>query len=427
MFDSQKIDAFFEEKRSFDSYKSNDKIKQSAWRRAVKLGFPCVAAVLLGLMVIMPNIKKSVDLQSSITVPHKNEMEKLHMEETVFHSTDKKNRVNQVVADSVDELEPGSKILKIVNPEGLIPTDGGMLNITADEGYFNQETSVLTLKKNVKAVIDDNTTVTTEEATYDFNNETGFGDYAVKAVGNWGTMDAEAFTFDKSQDLLVLKGFNKIVNDKSTLSAEQETRIYQKENKTESFGNAQVRQEGGNLSADKIVCFFTAEGKKELLRAEAYGNVVVKTAEETAKGAEGQYVPEIGEIVLYGDARFAKRQNGFVEISNPDGVLKAKKVVAYISKKGKKELLRAVATGNVEIVSPKGSAYGDRGVYTPQNNLVELFDNVKIIRDGNYISGAHAETNLRTKISRIDGNEETGGRISGIFYKKGKNHGKKGR
>ena len=415
MFDSKKIDNFFEE-GSLASGRTSGKSGHMALRRAIKLGFPCVAAALLGLMIVFPKIKKSVDLQDNITIPRKSEMENMHMEETVFYSTDKKNRVNKIVADRVDEVEPGSKVLKIINPKGWVPTDDGKLVITADKGYFDQNASVLKLKKNVKAVLNEKTTVTTEEATYDFNNESGFGSQDVKAVGDWGIMEAEGFTFSKAASLLVLTGFNKVTNEKGVISAEKETRIYQKENKTESYGNARVEQTGGHLTADKIVAYFTDKGKKELLRAEAYGNVVVKTADKTARGAKGQYVTKIGEIVLYGKDDGAGR----AEISSADGVVRAYKIVGYLSDAKKKELVRAVITGNVEIVSPKGSAFGDRGVYNLATNTIELFDNVKIVREGNFISGAHAETNLLTKISKIDGDGKTGGRISGTFYKKGK-------
>ena len=75
MFDSHKIDDYFDGKRPFENAKPDDKPKTSVWLRFVKLGFPCLAAAILGVMVVMPNIKKSVDLQDDITVPRKNEME----------------------------------------------------------------------------------------------------------------------------------------------------------------------------------------------------------------------------------------------------------------------------------------------------------------------------------------------------------------
>ena len=77
MFDSRKIDAFFDEEKLLKRQIEESKPPISGWARFVKLGFPCIAALLFGLMVIMPNIKKSVDLRDNITLPRKNEMEKL--------------------------------------------------------------------------------------------------------------------------------------------------------------------------------------------------------------------------------------------------------------------------------------------------------------------------------------------------------------
>ncbi len=87
---------------------------------------------------------------------------------------------------------------------------------------------------------------------------------------------------------------------------------------------------------------------------------------------------------------------------------------------GGRNLKYAVATGEVEIVTPKGSAWGERGIYSPTENKIELFENVRLEQNGNFIAGAHAITDLETSVSRISGDETTGGRIRGTFYKKRK-------
>ena len=106
MFDSHKIDDYFDGEKPLDVGYQTQKPQESGFYRFAKLGFPCVAAALLGLMIVMQNIKKSIDLRDNITVPRKNEMDKLHMETTVFNMTDNKNRVNRLTADMVDEVEP---------------------------------------------------------------------------------------------------------------------------------------------------------------------------------------------------------------------------------------------------------------------------------------------------------------------------------
>lgn len=344
MFDSRKIDDYFNGKRQLDEIRYNNKPQTSRWLRFVKLGFPCVAAAILGVMLVMPNIKKSIDLQNNVTMPRKNEMEKLHIEQTVYHTTDSKNRVGTVTADSVDEVAPGSKEVKINSPKGEIPTDNGMIRINAVEGYFNQEKNMLRLNGHVNAIDESGTVVRTEEVVYDFDAEHGYNNERVNAEGDWGDLEASAFEYFKQDNILVLKGKHVITTSQGTLTAEKETRYFQNKRESVSVGNVVVRQ---------------------------------------------------GDNILYADT-----------------------VKAFYSQKN--ELEKAEAVGHVRIITPKGKAYGDKGVYNPKTAKVQLTGKVKLEQQGNVINGNMAETDLNTQISRITGNKKTGGRISGTFYSKRK-------
>lgn len=420
MFDSRKIDAFFDGEKQLKWQIEDNKPHISRWARFVKLGFPCIAALLFGLMVIMPNIKKSADLRDNITLPRKSELEKLHMEETVFSSVDNQNRVNKVVADSVDEVEPGSQKVKFINPNGEIPTDDGTIKIVSEYGYFTQNDNILELYEKVHAVINDDTTVDTVEAVYDFNSEFGYGKKPIKAVGSWGTLTAPEFTYDKKNDLLTLVGDNVITTQRGILTAQKETRFYQKENKVVSEGNAVLKQDSKVIRADKVTSYFSDTAHKELKQVTACGHVMIDTMNETAHGAYGYYDVQNGKIKLFSSNAECDFTSPQVSIKQGDNLLSANHIIAYMSVGAKKELQRVEAFGDVVVTTQKGSAKGKRGVYDPQKNIVELFDDVHIEQNGNFIDGAHAETNLNTSVSRIKGDEKTGGRISGIFYKKGK-------
>jgi lipopolysaccharide transport protein LptA len=344
---------------------------------------------------------------------------------------------------------------------------------------------VLKLEKNVKAVVEGDTVITTPKAYYDFKEEKGWGKQPVFAEGSWGNMRAEAFSYDKVAQILVLKGNNRITTDKGVLTAKKETRVYREENKSVAVGDAVITQNDSKLYAEEIVGWFGSSSKKELERAEAYRrvrletpkeiitgneayydalqgkidvyghtrnqcnkeslvkvqqgennlnachvtayvsgtehkelqkvtsevNVTVQTAAEKMSGEKGIYEPNIGKITVFGG-----RQP--VVINKEDKVLRAQKVVAHLDKDRK--LKYAEAFGDVEVVTPKGSAWGDRGVYNPVEQKVELFENVRLEQNGNFITGAYAVTDLATSISRIKGDESTNGRIRGTFYKKRK-------
>ena len=109
---------------------------------------------------------------------------------------------------------------------------------------------------------------------------------------------------------------------------------------------------------------------------------------------------------------------GNVVIKQADNTLRADMMTAYYGKNN--ELKKVEATGNVKVVTPKGTAVGEKGIYTPNNAKVELIGKVQIEQQGNFINGDRAETDLNTQISKITGDKKTGGRISGTFYSKRK-------
>ena len=409
MFDSQKIDSYFDGRKNIDVEFETESKSGFSWRRFLKLGMPCLAAVFVGLMIIIPNIKKSVELEYDVTLPRKNEMEKLHVENTVFSITDDKNRVNTVVADSIEEVEPGSQKVRLTNPKGNLPTDEGEIVITADTGFFNQDRKILELIHNVKAVINDDSVVTTRKVVYDFNKEFGYSKDKVTAVGSFGKMQAIGFTYDKNKDLLTLKGHNELVTDKGTLTAENQTYIYRTENKVIAEGNAVVKHDTTKLNAQKIVAYFRADNR-ELEYVEAFDDVRIINPTETASGDEATYNAANGEIVLIGT-------NRLVNIVKEQNTLKANQIIAHMD--SNQQIKNAIADGSVMVQTPKGTAFGDRGIYNPQNNTVELFGNVLIKQDENYIIGSHAISDLNTSISRITGTETSAGRVKGRFYKKG--------
>lgn len=306
MFDSHKIDAFFYGEKPFDNEKVEDKPKVSNWLRFIKLGFPCIAALILGVMFVLPNIKQAVEVQDNITIPRKNEMEKLHIEETVFNSIDDKNRVSTVVADSVDEVSPASSSVQIKNPHGEIPTDNGLIKIKSSDGFFDQDTNVLTLSSNVKALMNDGSSAETSEAFYSFKKDFGWGKEKVSINGNFGNIISEGFEYYKTDNILILKGNHTITTKGWVLEAEQETKYFQNENKTVSLGNVRIQKEENILWADKIIAYLNYENKLE--RVEAFGNVKIYTPKGKAKGNKGYYNPEKNIVELIGNVQL--EQNG---------------------------------------------------------------------------------------------------------------------
>lgn len=382
MFDSRKIDAYFEGTKPLVLTKHDRQHHKLEWTRVVKLGFPCLAAAIFGVMVVLPNIKKNTDIQNEITLPRKSELEKLHVEQTVLNATDRKNRVSTVWADSMDEIEAGSEEIKIINPRAEIPSDNGLIKIFADFGYTNQKSKVLRLEQNIKITDENQNVLETEEAIYEFESEFGHGDKVLSAKGNWGTLEAlNGFTYDKNSAVLTLLGQTVIKTPDGTLTSHDETKIFRNENKVVSIGKVKAERQNYVLLSDKMINYFSSASKKELEKTEALGNVEIITNAGTAKAARA----------------------------------------VYLSKQGTAELF-----GNVVIISQKGTAKGDRAVYHQNENTVDLYGNVILEQDENFMYGNHAHTDLNTSVSTITADKKQGSRVSGTFYNKRKaDNGKK--
>ncbi len=209
MLDPKEIDAYFNADSEQPRTKPDElHSRHSRFVRAAKLLLPSIAAVLIGLLLIFPSLRKDArDIRLDITRPKKSELEKLHVEDTVFYITDKKNRVNNFLADKIDETAPGSKLIKLVNPEGIVPSDDDTwLSLKAPVGYYNQNENLLELRDDVELFHSEGTSIKTPQAFYHFGQERGYGDKQVRAQGFWGNLTSEGFEFLNSESILSFTG-----------------------------------------------------------------------------------------------------------------------------------------------------------------------------------------------------------------------------
>jgi LPS export ABC transporter protein LptC len=210
-----KIDQVFKQKYSkrarflrqsrFGSY--------SSFVRFAKLTLPCIATAILALLLIIPNMEREDDFFGfDVTQPKLGEIEKLQMEEANFFITDKKNRVYNFNSNSATETEKGSKIIKLENPRGIIPSsDKSWINVDSKVGYFHQLENKIELKEYVQIFYSDGATLDTEEAIYNFDTELGYGNKNVKAEASLGTIDSKGFKIDANKAILTFTGKSKMV------------------------------------------------------------------------------------------------------------------------------------------------------------------------------------------------------------------------
>lgn len=214
MIDLRKLDNYFNADSQQPAANSRSVLNQhSRFVKLAKLALPSAAAVLLALLLFFPYLKNDTrDFRLDITRPKQGELEKLHIENTVFYITDKDNKVNNFIASNIDETEPGSKLIKLTNPEGILPTTPERwVNIKAPYGYFNQNTNLLELDDNVELFYSEGMTVNTSSAFFDFNSSRGYGNRPVTGQGFLGTLQAEGFEYSSKNDILTFIGHNNIL------------------------------------------------------------------------------------------------------------------------------------------------------------------------------------------------------------------------
>lgn len=219
MFDKSKLDAYFSGENINAGSKKQEMSRHTQIIRLTKLLLPSIAALLIGLLIIFPSLKETNDEFSiDITIPKKGELEKLHMENTTFYITDKDNKVNNFTAQNVDETAPGSKLIKLTNPDGVLPMkDAAWINIKSPVGYYNQNTNVLTLQNDVDMFYSDGMTGKTEEMTFDFNADKGWGNKEVTSEGIFGSLRSQGFEFYSKKNLLIFTGKTYITVEEESL------------------------------------------------------------------------------------------------------------------------------------------------------------------------------------------------------------------
>ncbi len=213
MSDKQNLDTFFEPEVLKEESEENKINLHSKRVRRTKVFLPIVAVFFIGLLLIIPSLRDQIDeLKFDITKPKKGELEKLHVENTVFYITDANNKVSNFNTDHIDETEPSSKIVKLNAPNGKISTKkDSWIDVTSKVGFYNQETKQLSLKEKIDFFFSEGMDLTTTDATFDFHNNRSFGNKRIKGRGYLGEIDSEGFEYFNETKTLILKGKTRII------------------------------------------------------------------------------------------------------------------------------------------------------------------------------------------------------------------------
>ena len=240
--------------------------------------------------------------------------------------------------------------------------------------------------------------------------------------------------------------------EKINLVADDRVEWHQSEQKMVAVGNAVASKKDMSIRADTITAYYensneaTSQTKKSQIKTvHAKGGVILKSARADGFGNTMDYdvaadtmvlkgspakiktaqeeITTTGSITYYPSKQQAIALENVVAIDAQKNKVHSDKMVSFFEKnaQGNLEMQRVEIYDNVKIITKDAEVTADRGVYLPKENLVNLYENVVIKQNGNFIRGDVAVTDLNTGISRLQTKKGSGKRVSGVFKEKEKN------
>lgn len=175
----------------------------------LKLVLPSLSALLLGLVVVWPQIAKEkerfkLDIGQG---PSYGNIEKMEMLNARFYGTDNKNQPFSLTADTAFETEPGSLMIELASPKADIQlSNGSWAAAQAKTGTYKQKEEKLSLTGGIQIFHDDGYSLRTEAADLDFKTGKATGPHPVEAHGPLGAIQATGFKAIERGDRLIFTG-----------------------------------------------------------------------------------------------------------------------------------------------------------------------------------------------------------------------------
>lgn len=204
--------------------------------------------------------------------------------------------------------------------ELLSKDDDKPLEVYADEGIeWRQDDKTWIARGNARAVRG-NVAVHADVLTARYRN-LGKGkseiwrieaDGHVRIKSPTATAYADKTVYDVGDAVLVLTGNDlRLVTAKQRITARDSLEYWEKKRISVARGEALVVQKDGRLKADVLTAHFrkTAGEDTTLYRVEAFGNVLVTTANGIARGDRGTYDADTGLATLTGSVKITRDNN----------------------------------------------------------------------------------------------------------------------
>lgn len=218
MLDPKEIDTYFNADAIKKKIAATKIMRHSRKVLLAKLTLPAIAAILAVTLIVLPNLKEDIKDFGLDFAIGKGDIEQLNIKNTTMYVTDEKNRVNNFVAQQVQETQAKSKIYNLQKPEAMMPLDEvEWINIKSPNGIFDQNTSLLTLQNNVEIFYSKGMNISTKEASFDFEKSYGYSNYPVTGEGFIGEISSQGFEYKGADNILSFTGKTHILINEESL------------------------------------------------------------------------------------------------------------------------------------------------------------------------------------------------------------------
>lgn len=195
----------------------------------------------------------------------------------------------------------------------------GPIEIFADDGIeWQQEKNIFIAHGNAKAIRGTVTVMADVLKAYYRDND---GDTDIWRLDAEGSVEirspsevayGDLAIYDVINDLLVLRGDNvRFIAGADTITARDQIEYWELKKIAVARGDAVAVREDKVVRADVLVGHFTSDvaGSTEVHQIDAFDNVRIKTANETAEAERGVYHVKAGLAVLTGDVKIVREKN----------------------------------------------------------------------------------------------------------------------
>lgn len=218
MLDPKEIDTYFNADAIKKKIAATKIMRHSRKVLLAKLTLPAIAAILAVTLIVLPNLKEDIKDFGLDFAIGKGDIEQLNIKNTTMYVTDEKNRVNNFVAQQVQETQAKSKIYNLQKPEAMMPLDEvEWINIKSPNGIFDQNTSLLTLQNNVEIFYSKGMNISTQEASFDFEKSYGYSNHPVTGEGFIGEISSQGFEYKGADNILSFTGKTHILINEESL------------------------------------------------------------------------------------------------------------------------------------------------------------------------------------------------------------------